>query len=232
MRFERESGNQTDSTKVADWSAELFNANVDSRPEVSRVSIADLFGDPVIDARLATPPRLDPGLFQTNDSSIGACDSHAITRNQKDSLAATKDGDSILNRMYEMSVLTPKGTTKADQFQNVYGEAVADKMSELGITEINRVGSAVSISLAKPLHYGDDSGTIDIQNKVGFTTSPQGGAVRLDNVSGVTVSSGIFTLSVSKVDLQPREKGYLSGQVSAGFTQTKVCATPDGKINH
>ena len=227
MRFEMESGPQTDSTKSPDWTAEVFQVRPESK---QTLAFAELFGDPVSDAQLAG--SLNSKLFQLDESSVGACDINRATSNQKDSLAATKEGDSILNRMYEMAVLTPKGTTKANQFEKVYGDAVATKMSELGITDITRNGSAISISLANPLHFGDDSGTIDIQKKVSFTSLPQGGAVKLDNVAGVTVSSGFFTLSVNKVDLQPREHGYLSGQVSAGFTQTKVCATPDGKIYH
>lgn len=205
------------------------------KPSVERASldgIEAMFGGvPVVDSRLAYPPALNPNIFQINEASLATCNDHARTNTQKESLEATKEGDSILNRMYELAILTPNGRTKQESFSSVYGEAAAAKMKEFGITEVTRSGVGITVHLAKQLHFGDASGSIDIGRRVSFNSTPSGGAVTLDRVEGVTASNGMFQLPINRVDLQPRAHGHLSGVVSAGFTTTRVCATPDGKIH-
>ena len=81
-----------------------------------------------------------------------------------------------------------------------------------------------------PLHYGDDSGSIDIDSTVSFKTHPKAGKATMDNIKGNKASSGMFEVELSRADLQPRAKGYLTGVFTAGPTDAKVCATPDGNI--
>lgn len=251
MTFENGSAHpKADSSAANNWTVEFLHANLDrtgstllqksieqapindDRSTVQRAGWEDLFGSPVIDARLAPVDHKDPNLFRTKDANIDSCDGHRKTTNQKDSLDSTKEGNSVLNRLYEVAVLTPKGTVKAQDFDKTYGSAAAKKMQELGITEITKSGSTISVNLAKALHFGDGSGSIDIDKSVKFKAQAQGGEVTLDSMSGVTASSGIFSLPINRVELQPMDHGYVSGNVTAGWTETKVCATPDGIIHH
>jgi hypothetical protein len=176
------------------------------------------------------------------------CDSVPSTTSEKDSLAATVQGSSLLNRMYEVAVETQQGTTNTQDFPAVYGTNVAAKLTEVGVTQITRRGDNSTVNFAKPLQFGDSSVTINVANSVSFSTAVDGGEATLNNISGVTASASIFTLSVNTVELQPRNNGYLSANVTAGFgdvakaepatktpqphdTET-ICVSPDGTISH
>lgn len=232
MTFENNSAPQKADAVRDNWTADYglcsADSQADSRPLVNRTGWEDLFGSPVIDSRLATEPS--GSIFGTPDANVDNCEKHKKTTTQKDSLDNTKLGDSVLNRMYEVAVLTPKGRVEPKDFAATYGEAAAKKMEELGITGVIRRDQNVWVNLAKPLHFGDSSGSIDIGTQVSFTSHPQGGMVVLDNVGGVTASNGVFQLQINRVDLQPREHGFLTGDVTAGWSRTRVCAFPDGKI--
>lgn len=189
----------------------------------------ELFGAQVSDSRPGN--SLPSALFQTNDlANLASCDKFPRTKTQKDSLEASKQGDSVLNRMYELAVLTPSGKLLPKDFENTYGKQVAEKMQELEIQQVLRQGSQIRVDLKSPLHYGDSSGSIDVAKQVSFRSRPQGGEVSLDDLRGVKASSGLFTVNVNSIELQPREKGYLSATVKADWTVTNVCAHPDGKI--
>ena len=204
---------------------------------VERVSFESLFGSPVLDPSLgAQPPQFEllgenEG-FKQDLQNLDACGNFRKTNTQKDSLEATAQGNSILNRMYEVSVLTPPGKVFSKDFDTVYGEAASAKMKELGITDVSRSGNRVSVNLKNPLHFDGSSGSIDVARNVSFSSNPTGGSVVLDGVTGVVARSGLFQLAIDRVDLQPREKGYLSGVIKADWSQTNVCAFPDGKIYH
>lgn len=193
------------------------------------------FGTPVIDSRLA-PQQTQPDIFGVYDDfkpdaeSLEACGNFPRTTNKKDSLEETAKGNSILNRMYEVAVLTPAGKTADKDFDSVYGTLAAGKMKELGITQVSRSGDRVTARLKAPLHFEGGSGSIDIGTTVSFDSAPRGGAVTLDRVQGVTARSGLFQVAIDQVELEPRQKGYLSGLVVADWSRTRVCAFPDGKI--
>jgi hypothetical protein len=190
----------------------------------SNLTIGEGFGLPL----LTLEPF--PGISQELDKN--SCDAFPATKTQKDSLAATVKGESGLNRLYELAVLTPAGKVTPKAFEKVYGKTIADKLTEMGIKEIDRNGDTIAVSLKKPLHFGDDSGSVDIASAVSFTSRPAGGKALLDNISGVTAKSGIFEVDVSRVDLQPRAKGYLTALITAGPSEATVCAVPDGRIFH
>lgn len=205
--------------------------------QIERSGYEDLFGSPVLDSRLASAPPHFELLGETDEfrqdlQNLDACGNFRKTTTQKDSLEATAQGNSVLNRMYEVAVLTPPGKVLARDFDSVYGQAASAKLQELGITDVSRNGSRVSVNLKNPLHFDGSSGSMDIDRNVSFTAIPSGGSVVLDRVNGVVARSGLFQLAIDRVDLQPREKGYLSGVVKADWSETKVCAFPDGKIYH
>lgn len=179
-------------------------------------------------------PSFDDFLQSLRPESLdkNSCNAFAKTKNQMESVAATSQGESALNRIYEISVLTPEGKVTAAGFEKAYGKTIADKVQALGITEVERHGNDISVALKNPQHYGDSSGSIDISSSVSFTVQSSGGKIIADNISGVTASSGFFTVDVSNADLQPRAKGYLSGVIKAGPTTADVCAVPDGRIFH
>jgi hypothetical protein len=161
-----------------------------------------------------------------------SCEAFPPSKTQKDSLDSTIQGESTLSRIYEVSVLSPQGQTLASAFEKVYGQKIAAKMKNLGVEEIVRRGDTISLSLKSPLHYGDDSGSIDVATAVSFDTHPTGSKVKLENITGVSAKSGFFEVDIHDAELQPRTKGYLTGVVKAGPTEATICAVPDGSIFH
>ena len=233
MTFENNTAPKRADAEQQNWAAEngllsTTDSAAASKPLVERTGWEDLFGSPVVDSRLGTQPT--GSLFGPQDANVDVCDLHKKGTTQKESLDYADEGNSILNRMYEVAVLTPKGKVEPPDFVKTYGEQAAQKMQELGITGVIRQGDNIWVNLAKPLHFGDSSGSIDISKQVSFTAHPSAGMVTLDRVGGVTASNGVFQLPINRVDLQPRKDGYLSGSVSASWSQTQVCAFPDGKI--
>lgn len=208
----------------------LDKASDGQQHKVQVAGLEELFGDPVIDSRMGK--NLPTDIFGSYNAKVENCDKHAPTKSQKDSLDSTAMGNSLLHRLYEVSVLTPQSKVSANDFDKVFGKPTADKMDELGITDVTRTKQNLLVHLKNPIHYGDSSGSIDIEKAVSFASYPNGGALTLDNVSGVTASSGIFQLAVNRVELQPRKDGYMSGTVTASWSETKVCALPDGTIIH
>lgn len=195
--------------------------------QVERAGWEELFGTPVVDSRLGTPL---PDIFAPHDGRVDSCDSHRPTKTQEDALESTAKGNSVLHRMYEVAVLTPPGKIQAKDFESVYGASAAAKMSELGITEVRRSKTGTSVQLKNPLHYGDANGSIDVSTTVSFASRTNAGALSLDNIQGVTARSGMFQVQINRLDLQPREDGYMSGHVTAQWSQTRICALPDGTI--
>lgn len=208
-----------------------------SRQKLQLASIAELFGDPVIDAVPGAEPPADqsenvlPSLLPSLKGGQDLCAGRAATKNLQESLDSTAKGDSILHRMYEVAVKTPQGTLMPKDFASAYGKLAAAKMDELGITRVQRSGSRINVSLKAPLHFDGESGSLDIEKSVSFSTSPKGGAVELDGIRGVSATSGLFRVAIDQVDLQPRQEGYLSGQVRGGLSASRICVSPDGKIS-
>jgi hypothetical protein len=166
------------------------------------------------------------------DERVDRCDQHAATKTQKESLESTAMGNSVMHRMYEVAVLSPQGKVEAKDFEKVFGKAAAEKMQELGISDISRSKQNMTLHLKNALHYGDSSGEIDVEKSVSFVSYPNGGALTLDQISGITARSGIVQLPVSRIDLHPRKDGYMSGTAYASWSQTQLCALPDGTIVH
>ena len=210
----------------------IFEDSNTNRPALSRAGFEELFQDPVIDYRLA-PQTNPPDIFGPHvDERVDKCDKHAATKTQKESLESTAMGNSVMHRMYEVAVLSPQGKVEAKDFEKIFGKAAADKMDELGITEISHSKQNMTVHLENGLHYGDSSGEIDVDKSVSFVSYPNGGALTLDQISGITARSGIVQLPVNRVDLQVRKDGYMSGTAYAGWSQTQLCALPDGTIVH
>jgi hypothetical protein len=105
-------------------------------------------------------------------------------------------------------------------------------MEELGITDISRSKQNMTVHLKNGLHYGDSSGEIEVGKSVSFVTYPNGGAMTLDQISGITARSGIVQVPLNRLDMQPRKDGYMSGTAYASWSQTQLCALPDGTIVH
>lgn len=238
MPFEYESGmpanlneshGSRSTAEAPDFATERMGAFPGKTANVERVDWEELFSDPVVDSRLAPPP---PNIFATGDPRIMKCDSHKETTNQKDSLESTSKGNSVLHRMYEVSVLAPQGKTEAKDFDSVFGATTASKLEEFGITRVTHSGSAMSVALRQPLQFSDASGSISISKDVAFESEPYGGALTLDRISGVTATQGMFQVAINRIDLEPRQDGYMSGLVYADWTQSPICAEPDGSIHH
>lgn len=197
----------------------------------TKLAWADIFADPVIDYRLAPNPP-PSNIFGPSGTGLSECQKYPETKTQKESLESTALGNSVLHRMFEVAALTPNGKLSADEFEKVYGAAAAAKMNELGINQVERKGNQITVHLNNPLHFGDNTGSIDISKTVSFQASSNHGAISMENVNGVSASNGLFQVPINTVELQAHKEGYMSGSVQADWSQTNVCAVPNGKIYH
>ncbi|MBX9720264.1 MAG: hypothetical protein K2X81_02620, partial [Candidatus Obscuribacterales bacterium] len=87
--------------------------------------------------------------------------------------------------------------------------------------------------------------TVSIDNVITYDTVKAGGAISIENLNGVTGHSGIFSVPIDRLDMQPHPGGYVSAVVDASMfskdnsvanpllgQKAKLCAFPDGTIYH
>jgi hypothetical protein len=207
--------------------------------QLQKASYEGLFGSPVIDFRMAQAPAAQ---VEAKDY----CDTLPRTKSMKDSLAATEHGESMLNRMFEIAAKTPQGITLAKDFEALFGKDGAAKMVKLGLESINKQGASSTLKFKQPIVFGESGGTVTIDTNITFDTVKSGGAISIENLTGVSGQSGIFSVPIDRLDMQPHPGGYVSAVVDASMfskddsatanplfgKQVKLCAFPNGTIYH
>ena len=80
-------------------------------------------------------------LFNKNDSTLdkSSCDAFPAAKSQKEALEDTIQGESQLNRAYEIAVLTPQGKLASADFDKAYGATIAGKIRNMGYTRSSAV---------------------------------------------------------------------------------------------
>lgn len=160
-----------------------------------------------------------------------------------DSLASSAMGESILNRMYELTANAGEGHLSQPEFEKKLGPELAGLLNNLGITGVEIRDTRSTVTLKKQLKFGDENGQVEVGQTVdptkpdgpaefSFTAKIYGGAAAMENIKGITASNALGSADVRSIDLQPRKDGYLSASLNTSWTDVNLCALPNGKILH